>query len=62
MMHETLRQIPYGLYVVGTRGEGGGEMNVMAASWVTQCSFDPPLIMVAVRRPSRSYDLIKRGN
>lgn len=34
-------------------------MNAMAASWVTQCSFDPPLIMVAVRKPSHTYDLIK---
>jgi len=61
MMHETLRQIPYGLYVVGFRGNGDGQMNAMAASWVTQCSFDPPLVMVAVRKPSRSYDLAKAG-
>jgi flavin reductase (DIM6/NTAB) family NADH-FMN oxidoreductase RutF len=61
MMHETLRQIPYGLYVVGVRGNGGGGINAMTASWVTQCSFDPPLVMVAVRKPSRSYDLVKAG-
>jgi flavin reductase (DIM6/NTAB) family NADH-FMN oxidoreductase RutF len=60
MTHEALRQIPYGLYVLGVRG-GDGEMNAMAASWVTQCSFDPPLIMVAVRKPSRTYDLVKSG-
>jgi flavin reductase (DIM6/NTAB) family NADH-FMN oxidoreductase RutF len=58
-MHETLRQIPYGLYIIGVRAGGDGEMNAMAASWVTQCSFDPPLIMVAIRKPSRTYDLIK---
>src|SRR5207245_1050890 len=28
---------------------------------VTQCSFDPPLIMVAVRKRSRSYALLKSG-
>jgi len=60
-MHEALRQLPYGLYVIGVRGEDNGDMNVMAASWVTQCSFEPPLIMVAVRKPSRSYDLVKKG-
>lgn len=60
-MHEALRQIPYGLYVLGVRGGGDGEMNAMAASWVTQCSFDPPLLMVAVRKPSRTYDLMKSG-
>jgi flavin reductase (DIM6/NTAB) family NADH-FMN oxidoreductase RutF len=58
-MHEALRQIPYGLYVLGVRGRGDGEMNAMAASWVTQCSFEPPLIMVAIRKPSHTYDLIK---
>jgi flavin reductase (DIM6/NTAB) family NADH-FMN oxidoreductase RutF len=61
MVHEALRLIPYGLYVIGARGKGDGEMNAMAASWVTQCSFEPPLVMVAVRKPSRSYDLIKKG-
>jgi flavin reductase (DIM6/NTAB) family NADH-FMN oxidoreductase RutF len=61
VVHEALRQIPYGLYVVGVRNKGNGEMNALAASWVTQCSFDPPLIMVAVRKPSLTYDLIKKG-
>lgn len=61
MMHETLRQMPYGLYVVGVRGKSNGDMNAMVASWVTQCSFDPPLIMVAVHKPSRTYDLVKAG-
>lgn len=61
MVHEALRQIPYGLYVIGVRGKGNGTMNAMAASWVTQCSFEPPLIIVAVRKPSRTYDLVKSG-
>ena len=60
-MHEALRQIPYGLYVIGFHSDGDGQMNAMAASWVTQCSFDPPLVMVAMRKPSRSYDLVKTG-
>jgi flavin reductase (DIM6/NTAB) family NADH-FMN oxidoreductase RutF len=61
MTHEALRRIPYGLYVLGVRGKGEGEMNAMVASWVTQCSFDPPLVMVAVHMPSRTYNLIKAG-
>jgi flavin reductase (DIM6/NTAB) family NADH-FMN oxidoreductase RutF len=60
-IHEALRQIPYGLYVIGVRAGEDGEMNAMAASWLTQCSFDPPLIMVAIRKRSRSYDLVKNG-
>jgi flavin reductase (DIM6/NTAB) family NADH-FMN oxidoreductase RutF len=61
VMHEALRQVPYGLYVIGFRGKLDGEMNALTASWVTQCSFDPPLVLVAVRKPSRSYDLVKSG-
>ncbi len=61
MMHEILRQMPYGLYVVGVRGNGEGGLNAMAASWVTQCSFEPPLLLVAVRKPSRTYQLVKAG-
>lgn len=61
MTHEALRQIPYGLYVVGVRGKDDGEMNATAASWVTQCSFDPPLLLVALRKPSRTYDVVKEG-
>ncbi len=36
-------------------------MNASAVSWVTQCSFDPPLIIVAVRKSSRTYKLVKTG-
>jgi flavin reductase (DIM6/NTAB) family NADH-FMN oxidoreductase RutF len=61
-MHEILRQLPYGLYVIGVRAQGNGEVNATAASWVTQCSFDPPLLMVAMRKDSRTYDLLKSGN
>ncbi len=61
MTHEALRQLPYGLYVIGVRGKSDGEMNAMAASWVTQCSFAPPLLLVAVRKASRTYNLVKTG-
>ncbi len=59
--HEMLRQIPYGLHVIGVRGNGDGKMNALAASWVMQCSFDPPLLLIAVRRPSQTYELVKTG-
>ncbi|MDQ2730202.1 MAG: flavin reductase family protein, partial [Armatimonadota bacterium] len=31
------------------------------ATWVSQCSFEPPLLMVAVRRDSFSHDIIREG-
>jgi flavin reductase (DIM6/NTAB) family NADH-FMN oxidoreductase RutF len=59
-VHEILREIPYGIYVVGIRGKDRA-VNALLVSWLAQCSFDPPLIMIAVRRGTRSYDLIKEG-
>ena len=60
-VHEVLREIPYGLYIVGVRGGTEGDNNALVVSWLTQCSFDPPLIMMAVRRGTRSYDMLKEG-
>ena len=42
-----LRKIPHGLFICTVREED--EVNGFTASWVTQGSFDPPLIEMAVR-------------
>jgi len=54
-----LRRIPYGLYALTSAH--GDEVNVFTATWVSQCSFEPPLLMVAVRRDSYSHGIIRRG-
>ena len=59
-IHKALRQIPYGLHVIGVRGKGEA-MNAFVAAWVCQCSFDPPLVMVAIRKGTRSHELVKSG-
>jgi flavin reductase (DIM6/NTAB) family NADH-FMN oxidoreductase RutF len=41
-----LEQFGYGLYVIGSRN--GEEVNGMTANWVTQVSFDPRMVAVAV--------------
>ena len=43
-----LGRVPSGLFVLTAR-QGGAETG-MLASWVQQCSFDPPLLTVAVKR------------
>jgi flavin reductase (DIM6/NTAB) family NADH-FMN oxidoreductase RutF len=60
-LHEILREMPCALYAIGLRG-GHAEVNFLIVSWLTQCSFDPPLLMMAVRRNSFSYDLISEGD
>ena len=52
-----LRALTYGLYVVGARA--GDEINAMTATWVTQVSFEPPLLAVAVENDARTLELIR---
>jgi len=57
-----LRMIPYGLYVL-TVEDGDGNVAAATVNWVTQTSFDPPLVAVAVKTDSGAYGLIKNtGN
>jgi flavin reductase (DIM6/NTAB) family NADH-FMN oxidoreductase RutF len=55
-----LGHMTYGIYILTSRS--GSEINGMVASWVTQVSYSPPLIMVAVHPNRYSHDLIKKGN
>jgi flavin reductase (DIM6/NTAB) family NADH-FMN oxidoreductase RutF len=53
-----LRKIPHGLFICGVAE--GQEVNGFTASWVTQGSFEPPLVVVAVRSDSTSNGMIQR--
>ena len=54
-------QMTYGIYVLTTRHEE--TINGMIASWVSQVSYDPPLIMVAIHPNRYSHGLMeKSGN
>ncbi len=53
-----LRKIPHGLFICGVREED--VVNGFTASWVTQGSFDPPLVVMAVRSEGTSHDIILR--
>lgn len=54
-----LNQIGYGLYVIGSRA--GDEYNGMTANWVTQISFDPTLVAIAIQNGSKTRELIEKG-
>ena len=51
--------MPYGLYVVGSRA--GDRRNGMTLNWVTQLSFDPKLLGVAVEQGALTHELIAAG-
>ena len=53
-----LRKFPHGVFICGVAE--GGEVNGFTASWVTQGSFEPPLVVMAVRADSTSNGMIQR--
>ena len=52
-----LRMIPYGIYVLTVQGSDG--VAAATVNWVTQTSFDPPLVVVGVKTDSGAYQLLK---
>ena len=53
-----LRMIPYGLYVLTVEGSDGS-VAASTVNWVTQTSFEPPLIVVAIKADSLTHSLVK---
>ncbi len=53
----TLRMIPYGIYVL--TADHGGTVAAATVNWVTQTSFDPPLVAIGVKADSGAYAALK---
>lgn len=51
-----LSQLSYGLYVVGTKDKDAP--HGMTANWITQVSFDPEIIAVAIEKDSHTKALL----
>ncbi|MBY0231225.1 MAG: flavin reductase family protein [Gemmataceae bacterium] len=56
---QALGRVPSGLFIL-TAGHGPAETGLLA-SWVQQCSFDPPRVSVAVKQGRDVADLLKQG-
>jgi flavin reductase (DIM6/NTAB) family NADH-FMN oxidoreductase RutF len=56
---KVLRTFTYGLYAVSCADEG--EVNAFTANWLSQASFDPPLLMVSVENETKSLPMILRS-
>ncbi|MEE2761079.1 MAG: flavin reductase family protein [Pseudomonadota bacterium] len=55
-----LRMIPYGIYVL-TAEDGDGNIAAATVNWVTQTSFDPPLVVIGVKTDSGAYEMVKKN-
>ena len=56
---QALGKFSYGIYVLTTFGED--EINGMIASWVSQVSYDPALVMAAIHPNRYSHRLIEQS-
>jgi len=56
---QVLRTFTYGLYAISCASQG--EVNIFTANWLTQVSFEPPLIAVSVENTSKSLPMILRS-
>ena len=54
-----LRKIPYGLYILGLRD--GEQFHGMVGSWLSQCSFEPPLLMLGIKKGSYSHTMMEHN-
>ena len=55
-----LRQITYGMYVVSSAAED--VVSAGTVNWLSQASFNPPLIMMGVKNDSGLYEALKKSN
>ncbi|HIG51677.1 MAG TPA: flavin reductase [Candidatus Marinimicrobia bacterium] len=55
---QSLRMFSYGVYVLSSMDKG--EYCVSTVTWVSQASFEPPLISVCIKRGSASYEIVKK--
>lgn len=56
---KALRMINYGLYVL--TGKSGDQVAAATVNWVTQASFNPPLVVAGIKKDSESYRLVKES-
>ncbi|HUR70250.1 MAG TPA: flavin reductase family protein [Candidatus Thermoplasmatota archaeon] len=62
---KALRIVPYGLYLMSVRRaevrDVAKDLNAFVASWVTQVSFKPPMLVVGVKRDAHSNEMVKES-
>jgi flavin reductase (DIM6/NTAB) family NADH-FMN oxidoreductase RutF len=59
-VQRVMHEMPYGLYIIGSKEPEGDKVNGMMADWVMQVSFQPRLIAVSFERDSHTLANIRR--
>ena len=53
---QALELVTYGLYVIGT--QRGDQKHAVMVNWLTQASFDPPLVVLALMKGALSTEMV----
>jgi flavin reductase (DIM6/NTAB) family NADH-FMN oxidoreductase RutF len=54
-----MHELPYGLYIIGSKEAEGDKVNGMMADWVMQVSFNPRLVAVAFERDAHTLGNVR---
>lgn len=54
-----LQRMPYGFYALTSKNDN--EVNAMVANWISQVSFAPRLVAVALQKKAYSHGIISKG-
>ncbi|HEX7253619.1 MAG TPA: flavin reductase family protein [Thermoanaerobaculia bacterium] len=52
-----LRKLPYGMYIM--TAAAGGQVAASTLTWLSQCSFRPPLVMVGIQKASQMHAIVE---
>lgn len=55
---KVLRKIGYGIYILVA--ENNGEYAAATVTWLSQASFDPPLLMLGLKKVSNTYKTVAK--
>jgi flavin reductase (DIM6/NTAB) family NADH-FMN oxidoreductase RutF len=58
-VQRVMHEMPYGLYIIGSKEPEAGKVNGMMADWVMQVSFNPRLIAVSFERDSHTLGNVR---
>ncbi|HSS43829.1 MAG TPA: flavin reductase family protein, partial [Thermoanaerobaculia bacterium] len=56
---QVLRKLPYGMYVMTAAAEG--RVAASTLTWLSQCSFHPPLVMIGIQAESRMHETVEKA-
>lgn len=54
-----MRKITYGMYVMTAAADG--KLAASTLTWLSQCSFHPPLVMIGIQKTSQMNETVKKS-